>query len=191
VSLNRACGEVDVDDGTPFGRYRLVELLGRGSMGEVWRAYDIAIDRVVALKALPAHAGAQLNEPHVVPINDFGEIDGRPYVTMRLIDGRDLRTVLAEGRLSPERAVGIIEQVAQALCAVHRVGLAHRDIKPSNILLDDNDFGGAASGSPPGVVRAVGAAHLVLRPALSGPAWWIWPRRARRSTRCSNCLIRQ
>ena len=144
-------------DGTPFGRYRLVELLGRGGMGEVWRAYDTAIDRVVALKVLPAnfaddpvfrerfrreaHAAAQLNEPHVVPIHDVGEIEGRLYVTMRLIDGRDLQSVLAEGPLSPERAVRIIEQVAQALCAAHKVGLVHRDIKASNILLDDNDFG--------------------------------------------------
>jgi len=109
-------------DGTPFGRYRLVELLGRGGMGEVWRAYDTAIDRVVALKVLPtnfaddpvfqerfrreAHAAAQLNEPHVVPIYDFGEIEGRLYVTMRLIQGRDLQTVLADRPLSPARAGG-------------------------------------------------------------------------------------
>ena len=94
-------------DGTPFGRYRLVELIGRGGMGEVWRAYDTAIDRVVALKLLPANfaddrvfqerfrreakAAAGLDEPHVVPIYDFGEIDGQLYVTMRLIKGRDLR----------------------------------------------------------------------------------------------------
>ncbi len=88
-------------DGTQFGRYRLVELLGRGSMGDVWRAFDTAIDRVVALKVLPANctgdevfqtrfrqevrAAAGLDEPHIVPIHDFGEIDGRLYVTMRLI----------------------------------------------------------------------------------------------------------
>ena len=111
-----------VAKGTPFGRYGLIELLGRGGMGEVWRAYDTAIDRVVALKLLPAgfaddqvyqerfrreaHAAASLNEPHVMPIYDFGEIDGRLYVTMRLVEGRDLQTLLAEGRLEPARAVG-------------------------------------------------------------------------------------
>ena len=90
-------------EGTPFGRYQLIELLGRGGMGEVWRAHDTEIDRVVALKMLLPHyaqdpefdkrfrrearAAARLDDPHVVPIYDVGEIDGRLYVTMRLIDG--------------------------------------------------------------------------------------------------------
>ena len=143
-------------DGTPFGRYRLVELLGRGGMGEVWRAHDTVTDRVVAVKVLPqhladdntfvkrfrreAHAAARLDSPHVVPIHTYGEIDGRLYVDMRLIKGHDLQTVLAEGPLPPARAVRIIEQVAEALHAAHEIGLVHRDVKPSNILLDKNDF---------------------------------------------------
>src|ERR1700757_5507621 len=107
-------------------------------MGEVWRAFDTATDRLVAVKVLPtnladdqtfqrrfrreARAAAGLEEPHVVPIYDFGEIDGRLYVSMRLIKGRDLQTVLADGPLSPERAVRIIEQIASALHAAHRIG---------------------------------------------------------------------
>jgi serine/threonine protein kinase len=143
-------------EGTPFGRYRLTELLGRGGMGEVWRAHDTVTDRVVAIKVLPAnlsededfqrrfrreaHAAARLDTPHVVPIHDYGEIDGRLFVSMRLIKGRDLATVLADGALEPARAVRIIDQVAKALHAAHHVGLIHRDIKPSNILIDDDDF---------------------------------------------------
>jgi serine/threonine protein kinase len=143
-------------DGTPFGRYRLIELLGRGGMGEVWRAHDTGTDRIVAIKLLPAHfsdnedfqrrfrreahAAARLDSPHVIPIYDYGEIEGRLYVCMRLIKGRDLQTVLADGPLEPSRAVRIIEHVAVALHAAHEVGLLHRDVKPSNILLDKNDF---------------------------------------------------
>jgi eukaryotic-like serine/threonine-protein kinase len=122
-------------------------------MGQVFRAYDASTDRVVALKVLPSHVAedpifqqrfrreariaASLNDPYVVPIHGYGEIDGRLYVDMRLIEGRDLVRYIAEngGRLSSERAVAVIEQVAAALDSAHRVGLVHRDIKPSNILV--------------------------------------------------------
>src|ERR1700758_5090758 len=148
-------GEADVD-GTPFGRYRLIELLGRGGMGEVWRAHDTDTDRIVAIKLLPAHfsknedfqqrfrreahAAARLNSPHVIPIHRYGEIDGRLYVDMRLIEGRDLQAVLAEGPIHPAREVRIIDHAAEALQGAHEIGLVHRDVKPSNILLDRNDF---------------------------------------------------
>ena len=127
-------------DATPFGHYQLLELLGRGGMGQVFRAHDTVTDRIVALKVLPshlagdpvfqqrfrreAHAAAGLSDPHVVPIHGYGEIDGQLYLDMRLIDGKDLGTVLSEadGPLPPERAVTIVEQVAAALDAAHAVG---------------------------------------------------------------------
>jgi serine/threonine protein kinase, bacterial len=140
-----------------FGRYQLLSLLGEGGMGQVWRARDSRTNRVVALKVLPersaddeevrerfrreCRAVAQLTEPHVIPIHDFGDIDGRLYLNMRLIEGADLRTLIArEGPLSPRRAVAIIAQVAGALQAANDVGLVHRDVKPSNILVCADDF---------------------------------------------------
>lgn len=141
-----------------FGQYELRELLGRGGMGQVYRAYDTSTDRVVALKVLPAHLAedsefqqrfrreariaASLNDPHMVPIHSYGEIDGRLYVDMRLIEGRDLLQYIRDhgGRLDPQRAVAVIEQVAAALDTAHEVGLIHRDIKPSNILVTNRDF---------------------------------------------------
>jgi serine/threonine protein kinase, bacterial len=156
LSVQRLAAYGEPVEGTPFGRYRLIELLGRGGMGEVWRAHDTSTNRTVAIKLLPPHlaqddtfvkrfrreaeAAARLNSPHIIPIHTYGEIDGRLYVDMRLIEGRDLQQVLAGGPLEPARAVRIIEGVAKALHAAHKVGLLHRDVKPSNILLDENDF---------------------------------------------------
>jgi serine/threonine protein kinase/class 3 adenylate cyclase len=177
-------------DGTPFGRYRLIELIGRGGMGEVWRAYDPTMDRMVALKVLPpnfaddkvfqkrfrreARAAAGLDEPHVVPFHDFGEVDGRLYVTMRLIKGRDLQTIRADGPLAPERAVRIIEQVAKALHAAHEVGLVHRDVKPSNILITDDDFAYLIDF---GIARAAGETGLTATGGLIGTLHYMAPER--------------
>lgn len=145
-------------DSTPFGHYQLQKLIGRGGMGEVYQAYDSGTDRIVALKVLPphlaqdatfqerfrreSHAAAGVSNPHVVPIHGYGEIDGRLYLDMRLIEGRNLGVMLTKtGKpLDPAFAVGIIEQVAEALDSAHQAGLTHRDVKPSNILIAHNDF---------------------------------------------------
>jgi serine/threonine protein kinase, bacterial len=143
--------------GSWFGPYRLTRLLGRGGMGEVYEAEDTRKGRVVALKLISpqfsddpmfrarmqreAGAAGRLTEPHVVPIHDYGEINGQLYLDMRLIDGDNLATLLKRsGPLSPPRAVAIMRQIASALDAAHAIGVTHRDVKPENILITGDDF---------------------------------------------------
>ena len=147
-----------IGEGATFGRYRILGVLGTGGMGHVYRAFDTEADRVVALKVLPqqlardeafkerlrreAAAGSRLDNPHVVPVHHFGEVDGQLYLDMRLVDGPSLAKLIRESRsgLDPARAVAIVAQIASALTAAHRVGLVHRDVKPSNVLLTEGDY---------------------------------------------------
>jgi serine/threonine protein kinase len=174
----------------PFGQYQLLSLIGRGGMGEVWRAFDSATQRVVALKVLPPHLGddetfkerfrrearvaAALYEPHVVPIHSYGEIDGHLYVDMRLIIGDDLDAVIARGPLAPTRAVGIIGQIGSALQAAHNAGLVHRDVKPSNILVAHDDFAYLIDF---GIARTVGAPGLTSTGSMIGTLAYMAPER--------------
>ncbi|SOX53823.1 serine/threonine protein kinase [Mycobacterium ahvazicum] len=144
-------------DERAFGRYRLIEVIGEGGMGKVYKAHDTVIDRHVAVKVLStelatepgfrerfrreAHTAARLTEPHIIPIHDTGEVDGRLYLVMPIIDGVDVGTLLKQdGPMNPRRAVMVIEQLASALDAAHAAGLVHRDIKPSNALMANRDF---------------------------------------------------
>ncbi|WP_457032020.1 serine/threonine-protein kinase [Kitasatospora sp. P5_F3] len=135
------------------GRYRLVALLGRGGMGEVWRAYDPRLDRQVAIKFLPprsaeehrvrerfrreARVTAQLKHPGITQVFDSGAQDGQLYLVMELLDGRDLGAVLKErtSGLPVDQAVELAAQVADALSHAHRASIVHRDIKPANLML--------------------------------------------------------
>ncbi|MFV8162716.1 protein kinase domain-containing protein [Mycobacterium sp. 134] len=142
--------------GTTFGKYSITRLLGKGGMGEVYEAFDSDKNRVVALKILAdqyssdatfrtrfqreSHAAAVLQEPHVIPIHDWGEIDGNLYIDMRLVQGTTLADLIADGPLVPARAVAIVTQIAAALDAAHTAGLIHRDIKPQNIIVTPADF---------------------------------------------------
>ncbi|MGZ5377960.1 MAG: serine/threonine-protein kinase [Mycobacterium sp.] len=143
--------------GSQIGPYKLRRLLGKGGMGEVYEAEDTVKDRIVALKLLPesasndpvfrkrlkreAHAAGRLQEPHVVPIHDYGEVDGFLFVDMRMIEGTDLRKVLKSyGPMTPARAVAVVKQIGSALDAAHEAGITHRDVKPENIILNREDF---------------------------------------------------
>ena len=143
--------------GTRFGPYELRSLIGAGATGEVYRAYDTVKDRTVAVKLVPAEMAAKpgfqqrfrrecgiaarLQEPHVIPVHDFGEIDGVFFVDMHLVEGGSLEDLLRErGPLEPARAASITAQVARALDAAHAAGLVHLGVRPENVLLTPDHF---------------------------------------------------
>jgi serine/threonine protein kinase len=178
-------------------RYRLDEPLGRGGMGEVWRATDQVLGRAVAVKLLltggadaqaadrfrlEAQTAARLNHPHVVSVYDFGAYEDRFYLVMELVDGHSLDQELAAyGPVDAERAAGIGAQAAAGLAAAHREGIIHRDIKPANIMLTADgtvkitDFGIArfaddASGTLTATGQVIGTGnYLAPERALGHP----------------------
>lgn len=179
------------ETGALFGHYRLGRLLGRGGFGEVYEAEDTDKNRVVALKLIAAPysnnaafrerlfreaaAAGRLHDPHVVPIHDFGEIDGQVYIDMRLVAGVDLSTVLdRDGTIDPQRTTWIVRQLASALDAAHAAGLVHRDVKPANALLTAEDFVYLVDF---GLANAVGDSKLTSTGATIGTLAYMAPER--------------
>ena len=137
---------------TLFPQLEIIELIGHGGMGAVYKARQRNLDRWIALKILPselhtssafaerftreARALARLNHPNIVTVYDFGEVDGFYYFLMELVDGVTVRQLLADQKLAPKEALAIVPQICDALQYAHSQGVVHRDIKPENLLLD-------------------------------------------------------
>jgi len=157
-------------------RFEILQLLGEGGMGAVYKAHDRELEKHVALKLIRAELARnpeilqrfkqeiilarQVTHRNVIRIFDIGQADGHKYITMEYLEGRDLRAVLREkGKLSPEEAAKIVLQICRALEAAHGEGVIHRDLKPQNIMLDANgrayvmDFGIARSAYLPGMTQ--------------------------------------
>jgi hypothetical protein len=170
-SLSSSSGSLDEGRFLPgallAGRYRIVALLGRGGMGEVYRAHDLTLGQEVALKFLPEVAASnpaalarfynevriarQVSHANVCRVYDLGEVDGQPYLSMEYVDGEDLGSLLRRiGRLPSDKAIEIARQLCAGLAAAHAKGVLHRDLKPANVMLNGRghvvvtDFGLAA-----------------------------------------------
>lgn len=175
--------------GEEFGRYRIEAEIGRGGQAVVYRATQLDLDRPVALKVFEegylarggalerfrreAIAAGRLEHPHIVTVYDAGEVEGRAYLSMRLIPGDSLAERIARtGPLPPQEAVGVLSDIADALDFAHAHGTVHRDVKPANILLDP---GGAAYLSDFGLVRLDDMPGLTRRGDWLGTAEYVSP----------------
>jgi serine/threonine-protein kinase len=174
-------------------RYRDVELIGKGAMGDIYRATDTALGRTVAAKVLSdryadddsivrrfereARTAAGLSNANVVTIYDVGAWEGRPYLVMEYLPGGSLADRLAaSGPPTPAVSLRLLEQAARGLDGAHAAGIVHRDVKPANILLDERDNVRVADF---GIARAVGADSLTTTGTVLGTAGYLAPEQAR------------
>jgi serine/threonine protein kinase len=182
---------IDMEDltGKQFGQYQIVAPLGEGGMAAVYRAYQPAMERFVAVKVLPRQMAssdeflsrfrreakllAQLQHPHILPVFDYGEVDGYPYIIMPLVHGGTLTELLTKGRLPFSEVRRILIQIGEALGYAHARGMIHRDIKPSNVLIDEqgncllSDFGLARMADASAKLTSSGA--IMGTPAYMSP----------------------
>ena len=176
-------------------RYRVLAKLGSGGMGTVYKALQISMDRQVALKVLnpeltrdrefvlgflnEARTAGQLNHPNIIQVHDFGEFQGLYYFSMELVDGENVLAVLnREGKLPPERALGIIAQLADALTHAHAHNIVHQDIKPQNLLLDKR-IKDQLKLADLGLAKVIGSDRGARRGVLMGTPHYMAPEQAK------------
>ena len=188
---------MSLEQGKVFAGHRIDGVVGKGGMGVVYRATQMALDLTVALKVMApdlaqddefrerfrreSRLAASLDDAHIVPVRHAGEEEGLLYVTMRLVNGPDLGQLLeSEGPLEPALAVEIIEQVGSALDTAHRKGLIHRDVKPANILVEPSSSGPCAYLTDFGLTRrSVGSSGLTRTGQWVGTIDYVAPEQIR------------
>jgi eukaryotic-like serine/threonine-protein kinase len=197
---------MSLTSGTKLGPYEILGPLGAGGMGEVYRARDSRLDRIVAVKVLPASFAADadrlrrfeqearsvaaLNHPNILAVHDIGTHDGAPYMVCELLEGETLRARLHGGVLSSRKAVDLAIQIAEGLAAAHEKGIVHRDLKPENIFLTKDgrvkilDFGLAKiapGGSEPNAAQTLTSVQVALTEAgqVLGTAGYMSPEQVR------------
>jgi len=182
---------VPFSEGETVGPYQILAQLGQGGMATVYKAYHAALDRYVALKVLhpaftddatfmsrfqrEARVVARLDHPNIVPIYDFAEYEGRPYLVMKFIEGETLKALLARGRLSFRQMLPIVEAVGAALAYAHQQNVIHRDVKPSNILISTD---GKIYLTDFGLARMVQSSTSLTADQLVGTPQYISPEQA-------------
>jgi DNA helicase-2/ATP-dependent DNA helicase PcrA len=145
-----------IAEGTIIAHYRIVEPLGMGGMGAVYKAHDERLQRVVALKVLlpdavfqadrrrrffqEARAASALSHPHILTVYEIGEAEGKPYIAMEYIQGETLRQKIVSGSLTIKDALGIAIQIAEGLAKAHEHGIVHRDLKPENLMISQDGY---------------------------------------------------
>jgi len=181
-----------------FPQLQIIALLGKGGMGAVYQARQPVLDRIVALKILPAQTAAgpgfverfnrearalaRLNHPNIVTVYEFGQVNGLSFFIMEYVDGLNLREVERAGKLSAREALQIVPQICEALQYAHDEGIVHRDIKPENILLDKKgrvkiaDFGIAK------ILGGVGETELTQTQSVVGTPHYMAPEQMEKPT---------
>src|SRR6185369_5353049 len=186
--------------GTKFGPYEIQSLIGAGGMGEVYRALDIRLQRLVAIKVLPAHLSSDpelharfeqeaksisgLQHPNICVIHDIGSQDGVDFMVMEYVAGQTLDKLIPPSGLATNVAVKYAAQVAEALSRAHASGIVHRDLKPSNIMVDESglvkvlDFGLAKLAASASVMSAEAATLATTPGMIMGTVAYMSPEQA-------------